>query len=60
VTGKPAPVAATRTATSGAPTIKGVDKVLIYLAMVAGLVGVGSTAYLWWFLLKPAIENFQS
>jgi hypothetical protein len=56
---KPAP-APTRTATSGAPTIKGFDKVLIYLAGFAGLVGAGVTFYVFWFVLKPAVENFQS
>ena len=55
---RPAPVA-TRTATSGAPSIKGFDKVLIYLACVASLAAVGCAV--WVFLnLKNALETFQS
>ena len=55
---KPAPVA-TRTATSGAPSIKGFDKVLIFTAAIASLAGVGGVV--WVFLtLKNALETFQS
>jgi hypothetical protein len=39
--------------------IKPLDKALIYTAAVAGLVGVGFNVYVFWFFLKPAIENFQ-
>ena len=56
---RPAPVA-TRTATSGAPAIKTLDKVLIYLATVSALVAVGYNFYVWFFILKPVVENFQS
>jgi hypothetical protein len=55
---KPAPVP-TRTATSGAPTIKGFDKVLIFTAAVAALAGVGGVVWVF-LLLKDAVETFQS
>jgi hypothetical protein len=42
------------------PTIKTVDKVLIYTALVATLVGVGFNVYVTYFVLKPLIDNFQS
>ena len=55
---KPAPVA-TRTATSSAPSIKGFDKVLIYVACVAALAAVGMAV--WVFLkLNDALTTFQS
>lgn len=55
---KPAPVA-TRTATSGAPTIKGLDKALIYVACVASLAAVGMAV--WVFLkLNDTLTTFQS
>jgi len=41
------------------PTIKGVDKVLIYTATLAGLIGAGFNFYVFFFVLKPLIENFQ-
>ncbi len=56
---KPAPVA-TRTATSGTPSIKGIDKVLIYTAAVTALAAVGYNFYVWYFILKPAVEGFQA
>jgi hypothetical protein len=41
------------------PTIKTVDKVLIYTASVAALVGVGYNFYVFFMVLKPAIDQFQ-
>jgi len=41
------------------PTIKTVDKALIYTATFAALVGVGFNVYVFFFVLKPMIENFQ-
>jgi hypothetical protein len=41
------------------PTIKTVDKVLIYFASAASLIGVGMNVYVFYFVLKPMIENFQ-
>jgi hypothetical protein len=41
------------------PTIKTVDKVLVYTATVAALAGVGLNVYVFFFVLKPMIENFQ-
>ena len=50
---------ATRTATSGAPTIKGLDKALIYIACVASLAAVGMAV--WVFLkLNDTLTTFQS
>ena len=55
---KPAPVAP-RTATSGAPSIKGFDKVLIYTAAVAALAAGGMAV--WVFLkLNDTLTTFQS
>jgi hypothetical protein len=61
--GPAAPVAASRPAPAAAPaarpapapiamapTVSGLDKVLAIVAAVVGLVAVGSTAYLIWFL----------
>ena len=56
---RPAPVAA-RTAAPVIPSIKTVDKVLIHLAAVAALVAVGYNFYVWYFVLKPLVENFSS
>ena len=47
-------------AASGAPSIKTLDKVLIFSAAVASLVAVGFNFYVFYFVLKPLIENFQS
>lgn len=41
------------------PTIKGIDKALIYTAGIAVILGVGFYGYVSWFVLKPLIENFQ-
>ena len=41
------------------PTIKTLDKALIYTATVAALAGVGLNFYVLYFVLKPAIETFQ-
>jgi len=41
------------------PTIKTLDKVLVYSAVVAALVAVGMNVYVFQFVLKPLIENFQ-
>src|SRR5262249_2874283 len=47
----PAAPAAPRPATAaGGPTVSGLDRPLAIAAAVVGLVGVGSTAYLIWFL----------
>ena len=55
---RPAPVA-TRTGTSGAPSIKGIDKVLIFTACVAALAAVGMAV--WVFLkLNDTLTTFQS
>ena len=52
---RPAPVA-TRTATSAAPSIKTLDKILIFTAAVASLAAVGGVV--WVFLtLKNLVEN---
>jgi hypothetical protein len=54
------PVAMQRpAAAAGAPSIKTLDKVLIFTAAVAGLVAVGFNAYIFFFVLKPLVENFQ-
>jgi len=47
------------TAVSAAPSIKTIDKVLIYTATVAALAGVGLNFYVFFFVLKPLIETFQ-
>ena len=44
---------------SAAPAIKTLDKVLIFSAAVASLVGVGFNFYIFFFVLKPLIETFQ-
>jgi hypothetical protein len=41
------------------PTIKTLDKVLIYSAVVSAIIGVGMNIYVFYFVLKPAIETFQ-
>ena len=41
------------------PTIKTVDKVLIYTATVAVLGGVGFFGYVSYFYLKPILDQFQ-
>jgi hypothetical protein len=46
-------------AAPAAPSIKMFDKVLIYTATVAALAGVGLNVYVFYFVLKPMIENFQ-
>ena len=55
---RPAPVAA-RTSAPVIPTIKTVDKVLIYVALVTSLAAVGGAV---WVLitLKNLVENFSS
>ncbi len=40
-------------------SIKPVDKVLVYTATVAALIGVGLNFYVFFFVLKPLIETFQ-
>jgi hypothetical protein len=47
------------TAAPSIPTIKTADKVLIYAATVAAFAGVGLNVYVFYFVLKPAIETFQ-
>jgi hypothetical protein len=56
---KPAP-AAQRAAAPIVPSIKPLDKILIYSAAVAGLVAVGYNFYVFFFVLKPLVENFSS
>ena len=41
-----------------APSIKTIDKVLIYTAAVAAILGVGLNVYVFFGVLKPLIENF--
>ena len=47
------------TAAPPVPTIKGIDKILIYSAAVAVLGGVGFYCYVSFLVLKPLIDNFQ-
>ena len=57
-TQKPAPMSQ-RTAAPVVPTIKTLDKVLIYVATVTSLIAVGGMT--WVFLtLKKVVEDFQS
>jgi hypothetical protein len=56
---RPATMQRPAAAATGAPTIKTIDKVLIYVATVAVLGGVGFYGYVSWFVLKPLIDNFQ-
>ncbi len=53
------PSSVQRPAAPVVPTIKTVDKVLIYCATVAALAGVGFNIYVFFFVLKPMIETFQ-
>jgi hypothetical protein len=53
------PSAMQRPAAPPVPTIKTLDKVLIYTASCAALIGVGLNVYVFFFVLKPMIENFQ-
>ena len=39
--------------------IKTVDKILIWLAFFSGLAGVGFNVFVFYFYLKPMIDNFQ-
>lgn len=56
---RPAPAPAPRPAAPLVPSIKTLDKVLIYAAALAGLAAVGITT--WLFLaLKGIVENFTS
>jgi len=57
---RPAPAAAPRPAASAAvPSIKPLDKILIFSAAVASLVAIGGVT--WVFLtLKDVVENFSS
>jgi len=56
---RPAP-AAQRAAAPVVPAIKTIDKVLIYVATVASLAAIGYNFYVFFFVLKPLVENFQS
>ena len=56
---RPVP-AAQRAAAPVVPTINTVDKVLIFSAAVAALIAVGYNFYVFFFVLKPIVENFQS
>jgi hypothetical protein len=49
-----------RPAAPPVPTIKTLDKFLIYTTVVAALIGVGFNLYVFYFVLKPAIDNFQN
>jgi hypothetical protein len=56
---RPAPVPAQRPVAAVIPTIKPLDKILIYTAAVTSLIAVGGT--LWVFLtVKNLVENFSS
>ena len=57
---RPATMQQRPAAAPAVPTIKTFDKVLIYTATVAALVGVGFNVYVFYFVLKPLVENFQS
>jgi hypothetical protein len=46
-------------APAAVPTIKGLDKILIYGAAVASLVGVGFAGYVFW-KLNDIVQTFQS
>jgi hypothetical protein len=58
-TQKPAPMSQ-RTAAPVVPSIKPLDKILIFSATVASLVAVGYNFYVFFFVLKPLVENFSS
>jgi len=53
------PTTMPRPAAPVVPTIKTLDKALIYTAAVAALIGAGLNVYVFFFVLKPMIENFQ-
>jgi hypothetical protein len=53
------PTTMQRPAAPVVPTIKTLDKALIYTATVAALIGVGLNVYVFFFVLKPMIESFQ-
>jgi len=59
-TQRPAPVAPRAAAPAVVPAIKSLDKILIYSAAVASLVAVGYNFYVFFFVLKPLVENFSS
>jgi hypothetical protein len=42
-----------------APTIKTLDKVLIYTSVAVSLLGAGFSGYICYFVLKPLLDNFQ-
>ena len=54
------PPAVQRPAAPVVPSIKTVDKVLIYTSLVTSLIAVGFNAYVLFVVLKPMIETFQS
>ena len=39
--------------------IKTLDKILIWLAFISALAGVGFNIFVFYFYLKPMVENFQ-
>ena len=53
------PTTMPRPAAPVVPTIKTLDKALIYSAAFAALIGAGLNVWVFWFVLKPMIENFQ-
>jgi hypothetical protein len=53
------PATMQRPAAPPVPTIKTLDKVLIYTASFAAIVGVGFNIYVFYFVLKPMLDNFQ-
>ena len=57
---KTAPATAQRAAAPVVPALKTLDKVLIFSAAVASLVAVGYNFYVYFIVLKPLVENFQS
>ena len=53
------PTTMPRPAAPVVPTIKTLDKALIYTATFAAIIGVGLNVYVFYFVLKPMIETFQ-
>jgi hypothetical protein len=48
-----------RQAAPAAPSIKMIDKALVYVATVAALAAAGMNFYVFYFVLKPLVETFQ-
>jgi hypothetical protein len=56
---RPAPAAQRPVAPVSIPSIKPLDKILIYSAAVASLVGVGFAGYVFW-KLSDIVQSFTS